>query len=236
MSTIEVFDPPMCCSTGVCGPRVDPALATFASDLDVLSNQGVTVTRHNLSQEPKAFAEDPAVRELLHERGDEVLPVIWVNGQLRATGRYPTRRELEAWVHGEATESLDAVTSELVAIGAAIGANCESCLTFHYNEARRLGVSSAVLSAAVRVAHTVKDAPAASIAALAAQLLGSASEDLSASASATQPSGTPVEDASCCSPASSGSSSESSDAPRCGGETSELLTIGAKSQGSACCG
>ncbi len=224
----------MCCSTGVCGPSVDPALATFAGDLEVLSNQGVAVTRHNLSQEPKAFADDQTVRELLHERGDEVLPVIRVNGELRATGRYPTRRELEAWAHGEDAAILDSVTSELVAIAAAIGANCESCLKFHYNEARRLGVSSAVMSAAVRVAQTVKDAPAASITALAARLLGSASEELGASTS--QSSDTRAEDASCCSPASSGSSSESSDAPCCGGETGELITIGAKDQGSAGCG
>ena len=234
MSTIEVFDPPMCCSTGVCGPSVDPALATFAGDLEVLSNQGFTVTRHNLSQEPKAFADDQTVRELLHERGDEVLPVIRVNGELRATGRYPTRRELEAWAHGEDLAILDPVTSELVAIAAAIGANCESCLKFHYNEARRLGVGSAVMSAAVRVAQTVKDAPAASIAELAAKLLGGAPEEFGASA--TQPSEARTEDTSCCSPASSGSSSEPSDASCCGGETGELITIGAKDQGSACCG
>lgn len=63
MTTIEVFDPPMCCSTGVCGPSVDPALATFASDLDWIATQGAEVTRHNLSQEPKAFAENDRVRE-----------------------------------------------------------------------------------------------------------------------------------------------------------------------------
>ncbi len=236
MSTIEVFDPPMCCSTGVCGPSVDPALATFAGDLEVLSNQRVAVTRHNLSQEPKAFADDQTVRELLRERGDEVLPVIRVNGELRATGRYPTRRELEAWAHGEDAAILDPVTSELVAIAAAIGANCESCLKLHYHEARRLGVSSAMMSAAVRVAQTVKDAPAASITALAAKLLGSVSEELGASASATQPPDVRAEDASCCSSASSGSSSESSEASCCGGETSGLITIGAKDQESACCG
>jgi hypothetical protein len=24
MPKVQVFDPPMCCSTGVCGPEVDP--------------------------------------------------------------------------------------------------------------------------------------------------------------------------------------------------------------------
>ncbi|MEX2621006.1 MAG: arsenic metallochaperone ArsD family protein, partial [Egibacteraceae bacterium] len=56
MVTVEVFDPAMCCSTGVCGPSVDPALARFASDLDWLGEQGAQVRRYNLGQEPGAFA------------------------------------------------------------------------------------------------------------------------------------------------------------------------------------
>ena len=42
-ATIRVFDPAMCCSTGVCGPSVDPDLARFAADVDWLQKQGVTV-------------------------------------------------------------------------------------------------------------------------------------------------------------------------------------------------
>ena len=52
MKTIEVFDPAMCCSTGVCVPSVDPALARFAADLDWLGGQGVSVERFNLAQQP----------------------------------------------------------------------------------------------------------------------------------------------------------------------------------------
>ena len=31
MTHLQVFDPPMCCSTGVCGPQVDPELPRFAA-------------------------------------------------------------------------------------------------------------------------------------------------------------------------------------------------------------
>ena len=48
--TLQVFDPAMCCSTGVCGPEVDTKLVQFAADLDWLKSQGVIVQRHNLSQ------------------------------------------------------------------------------------------------------------------------------------------------------------------------------------------
>lgn len=55
MNKVEVFDPPMCCSSGVCGPSVDPALARFSSDLHWLANQRIAVERHNLAQQPRAF-------------------------------------------------------------------------------------------------------------------------------------------------------------------------------------
>ncbi|MGC8463153.1 MAG: arsenite efflux transporter metallochaperone ArsD [Acidimicrobiales bacterium] len=173
MTTVEVFDPPMCCSTGVCGPSVDPALAAFAADLGRLSEQGVVVERHNLSQEPKAFAERDLVRELLAERGDEALPAVVVDGVLRSSGRYPSWVELEAWAREAAGTGggLDASTAELVAMGAAVGANCEPCFSYHYDQARRLGVARAVMAEAVRVAQAVKDTPARSMAELAAKLL-----------------------------------------------------------------
>ena len=173
MTTVEVFDPPMCCSTGVCGPSVDPALAAFAADLGWLAQQGVVVERHNLSQEPKAFADQDLVRELLAERGDEALPAVVVDGALRSSGRYPSRAELTAWAKGTGgAGGLDATTAELVAMGAAVGANCEPCFKFHYDQARRLGVAPAVMTEVVRVAQTVKDTPARSMLELAARLLG----------------------------------------------------------------
>lgn len=97
-ATVEVFDPSMCCSTGVCGPSVDPVLPRFAADLDWLAEHGVQVTRHNLAQEPAAFAADPAVQATLTERGTDCLPLILVNGRIASQGGYPTRAELASWV------------------------------------------------------------------------------------------------------------------------------------------
>ncbi len=253
MSVIEVFDPPMCCSTGVCGPSVDPALATFAGDLGVLSDQGISVTRYNLSQEPKAFADDSMVRELLHERGDGVLPLIRVSGELRASGRYPTRDELEAWVRGDDASGLDAKTAELVALGAAVGANCETCLKFHYNEARLLGVSTSAMSAAIRIAQTVKEAPAKSVLDLAAKLLGTTPDALRSTSSSADTANAAVttslvdehSDAAtaCCSLTSTDVSAQStpvatSESSSCcgGSDASGALTIAVKDQGSVCCG
>jgi hypothetical protein len=93
--TIRVFDPAMCCSTGVCGPSVDPDLARFAADVDWLQKQGVVVERFNLSQQPGAFAETPAVKEAL-ARGNEVLPLVLVDGRIAVEGAYPSRETLAA--------------------------------------------------------------------------------------------------------------------------------------------
>ncbi len=94
MRTLDVYDPAMCCSTGVCGPDVDPVLVAFAADLAWVAGQGVTVRRHNLGQEPQAFAANPAV--LRDGGGMDRLPVIVVDGSIVATGIYLTRGQLAA--------------------------------------------------------------------------------------------------------------------------------------------
>lgn len=94
MKTMEVFDPPMCCSTGVCGPKVDPALVRFAADLHWLANQKIAVERHNLAQQPQAFAASPVVKRALEEHGNDCLPLILLDGSIISQGRYPTRDEL----------------------------------------------------------------------------------------------------------------------------------------------
>lgn len=94
MKTITVYDSPMCCTTGVCGPSVDPKLAEFAGDLDWLKSQGVTVERFNLAQEPERFIQNSAVKEILDRSGDEELPAILAEETLVSSGRFPDRNEL----------------------------------------------------------------------------------------------------------------------------------------------
>lgn len=245
MTTVEVFDPPMCCSTGVCGPSVDPALATFASDLSWLANQGTSVERHNLSQEPKAFAESELVRQLLAERGDDALPAVVVDGELRSSGRIPTRSELAGWSLVSAPpDTLDAVTTELVALGAAVGANCEPCFTSHFNEARRLGIGSDVMAQAVRVAQAVKDTPAHSLLDLAAKLLDTDAETLGRSDAVDAAPATDTTEASaegCCGGAAANPAVDpaaeavAASSGCCGGDASTAEVAAAASGTSGCC-
>ena len=96
MSVLRVFDPAMCCPTGVCGPSVDPQLARFAADLDWLKKQGASVERFNLSSEPGAFVAHAAVKEALAAKGPECLPLVLVDDRIAVEGAYPSRETLAA--------------------------------------------------------------------------------------------------------------------------------------------
>jgi arsenite methyltransferase len=127
-ATVEVFDPSMCCSTGVCGPSVDPLLPRFAADLDWLKNNGIQVSRHNLAQEPAAFAAAPAVQAALAARGTDCLPLILVDGRIVSQGAYPTRAELGHWagLDGDPATSAEVPKSSCCGPSAATDASTAS--------------------------------------------------------------------------------------------------------------
>jgi len=96
MPVLQVFDPPMCCATGVCGPSVDPELARFSGDLAWLKAQGVEVRRFNLARDPAAFVDHTAVKQALAERGNDCLPLLLVDDRVAVEGSYPSRETLAA--------------------------------------------------------------------------------------------------------------------------------------------
>jgi AhpD family alkylhydroperoxidase len=173
MKRLDVYDPAMCCSSGVCGPQVDPALVRFAADVKWLQDQGVEVRRFNLSQNPAAFVENEQVRRALTDKGEAALPLLLLDGHAIASGEYPGRSRLaEALgLNGAATSLFTPAVKELVAIGAAIAANCEPCLRYHVRAAEELGVSSADMASAIEIAAKVKDMPNQAVLKLGARLL-----------------------------------------------------------------
>jgi hypothetical protein len=123
---IRVFDPAMCCSTGVCGPQVDPELSRFAADVDWLQKQGVSVERYNLSQQPGAFAETAAVKEAL-ERGTQVLPLVLVGERIAVEGAYPSRETLAALAGVVVTKQAPAKAAGAACCGPSAGAKKSGC-------------------------------------------------------------------------------------------------------------
>lgn len=123
MPRVHVYDPPMCCSAGVCGPVVDPVLPRFAGDLAWLAANGVEVARFNLAQEPEAFVQSAAVLEALKGPGPGALPVVLVDGAIASQGRYPSRDELAAW-SGLAYTAANAADTTLPALSLPAAACC----------------------------------------------------------------------------------------------------------------
>lgn len=97
MTSIEVFDPALCCSSGVCGVDVDQKLVDFSTDVDWAKKNGAQITRFNLSQQPMVFAERAVVKDMLERTGEDALPLTLVDGEVALAGRYPTRADLARW-------------------------------------------------------------------------------------------------------------------------------------------
>ncbi|MBI4699453.1 MAG: arsenite efflux transporter metallochaperone ArsD [Nitrospirae bacterium] len=91
---IEIYDPAMCCSSGMCGPSIDPVLVKMNEAALALKKQGVEVLRFNLAQQPKEFMAYKTVADLLHKNGKKALPVTIINGEVFKTGEYPLYEEL----------------------------------------------------------------------------------------------------------------------------------------------
>ncbi len=94
---IQVFDPALCCNSGVCGIDVDQALVSFSADVDWALQNGAQIERFNLARQPLAFAENRTVKNFLDSLGEEALPLILVDGEVLLSGRYPSRAELADW-------------------------------------------------------------------------------------------------------------------------------------------
>lgn len=111
MPSIRVFEQPLCCNTGVCGPELDQNLVNFTADLNHLTSTGADISRFNLASDPMAFAENPGVVAFLNTAGSESLPLVLVDGITVMTGRYPTRTELARFA-GLTLEMAPAATPE----------------------------------------------------------------------------------------------------------------------------
>lgn len=93
MKKLEIFDPALCCSTGVCGPSPDQQLMAFAGVLKGFEGQA-DIRRHNLAQDPAAFSNNPVVKEILQEDGTDGLPAILIDGRVAMKGVYPSKEQL----------------------------------------------------------------------------------------------------------------------------------------------
>lgn len=110
MSKMKIYEPAMCCSTGLCGVGVDPELLRMSTVLNNLSKMGVVIERYNLSNAPQEFINNKVVNEFINSRGVEKLPVIVLNDKIVIAGRYPTNEEISEFLGIETSKFAGKVT------------------------------------------------------------------------------------------------------------------------------
>ena len=97
MKKIEIFDPAMCCPTGLCGTNIDPELMRIAVVIETLKKQGIIVTRHNLRDEPQVYVSNKTVNEHLQKHVADALPITLVDGEIAVSKTYPTTKQMSEW-------------------------------------------------------------------------------------------------------------------------------------------
>ena len=97
MKKIEIFDPAMCCPTGLCGTNINPELMRIAVVIESLKKQGIIVTRHNLSDEPQVYVSNKTVNDFLQKHGADALPITLVDGEIAVSQTYPTTKQMSEW-------------------------------------------------------------------------------------------------------------------------------------------
>ena len=96
INSIELFDPPMCCPTGLCGPTLDQALLDVSDMILALQTEGWPVERYQMTSHPHKFINNPEIMRLVREKQMAALPITTVNGQVIKVGAYPTLTEIQA--------------------------------------------------------------------------------------------------------------------------------------------
>src|SRR5699024_6708707 len=107
MNKLEIFDPAMRCSAGVCQPGVDRDLTRSASAVCSVARRGVDVTGYKLANDPSEFIENKKVNHILNEKGSDVLPVTILNGEIVKEFSYPSNEELSTWLQIDTSELKD---------------------------------------------------------------------------------------------------------------------------------
>ena len=98
---VEIFDPPMCCPTGLCGPTLDQTLLDVSELIVALQKEGMRVERYQMSSHPQNYLNQPEVMRLVREKQMAALPIIMVRGKIVATGTYPKLTDFQNYLNGD---------------------------------------------------------------------------------------------------------------------------------------
>ena len=98
-----IYEGPMCCSTGICGPEPDKTLIEFNETLKKLQKEfkGLRITRANMSSNIGMFRENKDILQLVQANGLDVLPITTIDGRIVSKQRYLKYEELRKALSGD---------------------------------------------------------------------------------------------------------------------------------------
>ena len=93
-NTVEIFEPPMCCPTGLCGPVQDQTLLDLLETVRSLESNGVKVARYQPGANSSAFMSNAEVMAAVRASNTAALPITVVNGRVVKSGAYASLQEI----------------------------------------------------------------------------------------------------------------------------------------------
>lgn len=98
MMKLEIFEPSLCCESGLCGPEPDKVLIDLQNTIQLLKKVGVETKRYAINQAPLVFVQNSNVRDFIKANGPGKLPLVLLDNRIIKIGGYPTIEELKTHI------------------------------------------------------------------------------------------------------------------------------------------
>ncbi len=92
-----LYEPNLCCPTGVCGPNPDLALIALQDAIDKAKEHGIETERLQITSYPRRFTQNAEVMKLMQQQQLKALPITEIDGEIIKVGKYPTLEEIEKY-------------------------------------------------------------------------------------------------------------------------------------------
>ncbi|MDR2010933.1 MAG: arsenite efflux transporter metallochaperone ArsD [Bacteroidales bacterium] len=98
MKEVKIYDPALCCPTGLCGVNIDPELMRIAVVVETLKKKGIIIERFNLRDHPMVYVDTKVVNEALMKETADILPIVTVDGEIVIKKAYPSNKQIAEWL------------------------------------------------------------------------------------------------------------------------------------------
>jgi len=95
---IILYEPTLCCSSGICGPNPDQALVTLQDTIDKIKEHGIGIERFQITTHPRKFTDNAEIMKLMQQRQLDALPITAVDGKIVKVGGYPSMADLQPYL------------------------------------------------------------------------------------------------------------------------------------------